>query len=354
VERENNIRKTIFFDRLLFLMEVLIVFIGIYLFMLVPAFLSLILDQNSVLFPPLVFSLRAIMIFLAVPIFLLLSNIVMESQRKQLIVEEDINPFKGHMKLYSIKKKNYKYQILYGLLIFFIVFVPLDFFTYLLNPEMLDFYAEILPSSSTGSHFNQNYFIFLISVIIIQVSVAFYEETLSRGFLTKRGAENFNKISAVIIASLYFGLMHWAYIFEPISAKYPWYFPIIFLLQAFFIGMILSLLIVRKKWIFPLILAHALNNIISSHAIWYHIRGWQFGSITLVLYLPLLIIGLILLLWKFSIVKEGLIQGWKDLKEYGKIDKQRVESTAVLFLIIVADLLMGFIIFVLGLFVFRI
>jgi membrane protease YdiL (CAAX protease family) len=303
---------------------------------------------------PLYYFLRALMLFIGVPIFIGLANIILESQRKELIVEEDISAFMGHLKLYKMTKNNYKYQLLYGLLLLFILFIPLDFFTYLLIPEMLEYNVASIASRPTDSHFLAPYLIFIVSVIIIQVSVSIYEETLSRGFLTKRGSENYNKISAVIIASFYFGLMHFAYILNPISVNYPWYFPLIWFSQAFFIGLILSMLIIRKKWIIPAIFAHALNNIISSHAVWLHLQGVEFSFTTIALYLPLLIFSVILILWQFPQIKEGVSTGWNDLKEYVNIRQQKVESKNEILIIILVDLLIGFIIFVLGLFVFNI
>ena len=126
-------------------------------------------------------------------------------------------------------KKNYKYQILYGVLIFFVVFLPLDFFTNLLIPETISFQAIVLGIRSTNLYlFSENYFVFMISAIIIQFSVALTEETVARGFFTKRGSEYFLPMSAVIISSLYFGLGHLAYLLDVIS----WY-PVIWFVQTF-------------------------------------------------------------------------------------------------------------------------
>ena len=348
--QNTNVRKSIVVDRFVFLIEVLIVFFGIFSFLFVPNLLF----QYMGIPGPFYYFLRALMLFIAVPIFIALANIILESQRKELIVEEDISAFMGHLKLYKMTKNNYKYQLLYGIILLFILFIPLDFFTYLLIPEMLEYNAVTIGANPTDTHFYAPYLIFLVSAIIIQISVAVYEETLSRGFLTKRGSENFNKISAVVIASFYFGLMHFAYIRDPISANYPLYFPLIWFGQAFFIGFILSMLVIRKKWLFPAIFAHALNNIISSNAIWLYIRGVEFSFTTLVLYLPLLIFSLILLVWQFPKIKEGISTGWQDLKEYFNIKKQQVDSKTDIYIIILVDLLIGFLIFMIGLFVFNI
>jgi membrane protease YdiL (CAAX protease family) len=354
VAQSNSTRKQIFIDRFVFLFEIIIVFVGIYLLLLIPNFLRQILDKTSPMYGPIFYSLRALMLFLAIPIFIALSSIILESQRKELIVEEDISPVMGHLKLYGVSKSNYKYQLLYGLLLLFIVFIPLDFFTYLFIPDMLEYNAVSIGSRATDSHFLATFGIFIVSAIIIQISVSIYEETLSRGFLTKRGSENFNKISAVIIASFYFGLMHGAYILDPSSANFPIYFPLIWFSQALFIGLILSMFVQKKKWLFPAIFAHALNNIISSLAVWFYIQRIDFQFIAVVLYLPLLIISLLLIVWQFSTIKESLSTGLKELGQYFKLDGQSNEVKGDNYIRLFADISIGFIIFAIGLFVFSI
>ena len=64
---------------------------------------------------------------------------------------------------------------------------------------MLRFQGAAFTSNKTDLYLTQNYGIFIISVLIIQISVAIYEETLTRGFVAMRGAEHFNKMSALII-----------------------------------------------------------------------------------------------------------------------------------------------------------
>ena len=209
-----------------FLYEIALVFIFLFILLIIP--ISLIpapplLAPLSVKIPYgiYIYGTRALIVFLGIPLFLYLTNLLFDSSKKMLIISEDISPSKGHLRLFKVTKKNYKYQILYGLLIFFLVFLPLDFFTYLI-PKMIEYQAWALTSTNTNFYlFTNNYFIILISVIIIQVSVAIAEESISRGFLTKRGSESFFKMSAVMISSLYFGLGHFAYFLNPISQLFP-------------------------------------------------------------------------------------------------------------------------------------
>ena len=272
----------------------------------------------------------------------------MELQSEEKPEIKTISPSKNHRKLFSLKKKNAKYQLLYGLLLLFLLFIPLDCITYILLPDMLRFQGEALTSNKTDLYLTQNYGIFLISVLIIQISVAIYEETLTRGFISKRGADHFNKMSAVIISSLYFGLMHFAYILNPISRNYHIFFPIIWFSQAFLVGIILALFIIKKKWILPLIMAHALNNIISAHAVWNYLQGNDFFLVFIYLYFPLLVVSVILLVWQFSRVKESVLNGLIDLKKFFQKESKKEQNTGDVVVRILVDIILGFLLFGVG------
>ena len=344
-----NRKKEIALDRLrFFVYEVAFGFVLIFICLLIPAFLipSLVGDE-SLLYGILLYSLRAIFVFIGVPLILIISNIVFESQKRNVIIEEDISSAKGHLKLYKMTKKNYKYQILYGLLIFFLVFFPIDFFGYLLIPEMLEYQAKALPLTDVYLKTGTSYILFLISVIIIQFSVAVSEETISRGLITKRGSVYFFRMSAVMISAVYWGFGHFAYFLNPIPGFSIWY-PFIWFLQAFIIGIILSLFVLRKRWIFPVIISHTLNNIITAHAIWSFNNDIDFSVVILYLYLPLLIIGCVLFIWQFSQIKESLSIGFKMLKSYFKRDNASENTKGDTIFRVFFDIIMALIIFLMG------
>ncbi|UCD01277.1 MAG: CPBP family intramembrane metalloprotease [Promethearchaeota archaeon] len=333
-----------------FYQEVVWGFIIIFLLLLLPGFLiPLLVDIDSPLYGISFYLSRAILVLIGIPLIFPLSNLIFEPQKRNVIIEEDVTPAKGHLKLYKISKKNYKYQILYGVLIFFLVFLPIGFFTYLLVPGMLVYQSESIIFSSTGGYLkSNNYIIFLISAIIVQFSVAITEETVSRGLLAKRGSEHYSGMSAVIISALYFGFGHFAYFFDPLSwGKSIWY-PLIWFLEAFIIGIILALLVLRRKWLFPVIIAHTLNNIIAIHAIWSFSQGISFSIISLYLYYPLLIIGCILFVWFYSQVKESLTIGFGMLKNYFKREEKIEVTTGDTIFRVFFDILMGFLIFLMG------
>ncbi len=346
-----SIRKKLVKDRVIFLFEVILVFGGIALLMLgLRRVLPFILEEGSTTYGLFFYLFRALCLFIALPLLLIVSNFIFESQKGEIIIEEDISPFKGHLKQYKLTKNNFKYQLLFGILLLFLFFIPLDFLGYLLIPEFLDYQSEAITESALNSYFLQSYFMFLILVIIIQLSVALYEETLYRGYIVKRGADSFHKSSAIAIGALYFGLMHFAYIFSPVSQNYSILFPFIFFMQSFLVAIILSLFLLRKNWIFPLIFAHGVNNIISAHTVWLHLQGIDFLITALSLYMPLLIISVILLIWQFPRIKEGISTGLKDINAYFKTDDKVGESRNDKFYRILIDITIGIALFGIGIF----
>ena len=352
MERFESPLKKILRQRFYYLFEILIIFLGIFIFMLIPTFLlPFLIDSNSLIFEPLYYLLRAIILITAIPLFLYLATFIMEKQRKKLILEEDISPSRNFLSLFNITKKNFKFQLLYGVLLLFLIFIPLDFFTYLFSPDMLNFVSEALDPAgefSLNSYFNESYYIFLISIIIVPLSVALYEEALVRGFLTNRGNNYVNRGSAVILPSFFFGLGHFRYIFSLSVAEFPIIFPIIWFLQTFIVGVILGMIVLRKHWIFPAIFAHTLNNVISSHSIWNYINGQDYSFMTIFVYIPLLVIGIILFIWQFSRIKESLTIGWKEFKSYFARDENIGENSLETIVRIMMDFIFGLIIFLIG------
>ena len=352
MESANDVKKNMINERFRFVFEVLIIFIGIFIFSLIPRYLlPLLVSENSIYYGPLYYSLRALAVILAIPLFLLISNIVLESQKKNVIIEEDLTPSAAHLKLYSFKEGGgFKHQLLLGILILFIIFIPLDFLIYFLIPETLEYTAVSLSTQATDSYLLAPYFIFLISVIIIQISVSIYEESLTRGFLTVRGSEHFHQVSAVLISSLYFGLMHFLYFLNPASKNYPIWVPFIWFLQTLCVGILLAVFIIKKKNIFPIIFAHALNNIISAHAVWNYLQGNDFMVVTLYLYIPLLFFSTILFIWQYPRIKMGFSSGFNLFKTYFQVDERIGESKGDLIFRIFLDFLIGVIILVFALF----
>ena len=357
VRFKNSRKKEIALKRFrFFYQEIFLGFILIFVFSLIAIFLvPLIIYEESTLYGIIFYSIRAILVLLGITLMFPLSNLIFESQKGNIMMEEDISSAMGHLRLYKMTKKNYKYQFLYGLLIFFLIFLPIDFFTYLLIPDMLEYQARALGSRTPNLYLSENnYLIFLISVIIIQFSVAIAEETVSRGFIAKRGSEHFFNMSAVFISAIYFGLGHLGYLFdhrsiELLSGKsFPIYYSFIWFLQAIFIGIILSLVVLRRKWLFPVIIAHTLNNIVSAHAVWSFWQGVNFSLVALYIYYPLLIIGFCLFVWFYPLIKESLSIGSKMLKSYFNRDEPDESTKGDSIFRVFFDFCMGLMIFLIG------
>ena len=155
-------------------------------------------------------------------------------------------------------------------------------------------------------------------------------------------------MSAVIISSFFFGLGHFAYILTPSASGLPIIFPIIWFLQTFLVGIVLAMVVLRRHWIFPVIFAHTVNNIITSHSIWNYLNGIDFSVMTFFVYIPLLIIGIILFIWQFSRIRESLAIGWKEFKSYFTRDENVGENSLETVVRIMMDFLFGLLIFFIG------
>ncbi len=345
--RKRSSTKKMVIQRFYFLLETVLIFLGILITSIILLPLSF-LQNYGAIYGISYFLVRAMIVIVAITLFLYVSNFALYGKRGELILERDTSPSRNFLGLFVIKRSNFKFQLLYGILILFLVFIPIDFLTYFFAPQMLEYSALVLTFNVTNSYFFEPYLIFLGSVIIIQFSVAFYEESLTRGFLANRGSDYVSKMSAVVISSFYFGMGHFAYLFSPASPRAPIFFPFIWMIEAFFIGMILSMTVLRRRWIFPAIFAHGINNIISAHAIWNYLQGNDFMILALFLYLPLMVIGIVLLLLEFPLIKESFSIGTKDIKLYFKNDAQIRENTKSKIIRIMLDFLFGFLIFIIG------
>lgn len=343
---KNQDKKDYLHVRINYFMEIFIFLIINFLLNLISYFIiPLLISTNSIFYGIFFYLSRALLLLIAIPISLLISNFFIESHKVR-----DVPSYQKFMELFIIKKNNIKEQLYFGFLLLFIVFIPLDFITYLLIPDMMEYIGRVLTSNQTDIYlFNEIYIIFLFSVIIIQSCVSIYEESLTRGFLAYRGKDHVNKRSAVMISAFYFGFGHFAYFLNPISNEYPPWYPFIWFLQAIIVGIILSLFLIKKKWIFPVIFAHASNNIISAHAVWNYFMGNSFNVVVLYLYVPLISFSALLFIVQFGKIKNYTIYIYNELSLYFHKNDSIGETTGEFCLKIVLDILLGLIIFGLNL-----
>jgi len=287
--------------------------------------------------------MRVFVVLMAVPLIMMFSTKVFSgSQKGKNIQDTYISPAKGHLLLYRITKKNYKFQLLYGLLIFLLVLVPVNCLFLIFIPGMVEYQAKSSSFKSTGFYLlENNYMLFLLSAIIIQACIAIIEETISKGLIAKRGSDYYSKRSAVIITSLFLGFSEFIFYLELLHIYYPPWFPFIWFFKSFIVGIILSLFVLRKNWLFPVIFAGSINNIILTNILWSYLHGGSEFVLSLFIYTPLLLIGGIVFLWNFPKIKKTVQVGVKELKMYFKNDKDIKETNGDKYFRILIDIIIG-------------
>ncbi len=336
-------RRKIASKRLKFLFyEVVPIFLIIFMFLILEwTVLPLIVSQTSALFGMLFFLIRALVILLAIILVLFISNRFKTKNSSQ--VEKELAPYLGYLKLYSMTKKNYKYQLLYGFLLLFLIFIPLEFLISITMPDSIPY---VVVSVENTILLIDNVALFLLFSVVIQLSLSFSEESIFRGLITKRGSEYFNKISAVMIATFSFTFLD--FFINPYIFTVSFYFSVLWFIKSFIISLVLSLTIIRRKWLFPMIIAKTFDSIISSLIIWDYLRGGNFIQLLIFIYFPLLIISLILLILQRSRVKESLKLGTKMIKSYYRNDIKIEESSGDKLFRIFFDIFLALLLFLFG------
>ncbi len=261
----------------------------------------------------------AIATFAALPLIALMKHVLVPSEKKTLKGE-----IFHQFSIYSVTRKDWARQLKHALLMWLIVFVPLDFLSYLI-PGMLDFQEFVLytppsqESLGSGLYFTIPIFgMFIGFSILVHLGVAIHEETLYRGVLQFQGQEKVGVTSAMVISALFFGLSHFSSWFKDLNR--PIYFAIWWGASGLFVGLMLAFYLRTTGHIFPMILAHWWNNIVSTIAVWmfYSSRDAIATMATLgyVLYLPLILCGVVFaIIWRHTIGNAGkLIK--KEIKSY--------------------------------------
>jgi len=307
--------------------------------------LPLIVNQTTALYGMLFYVIRALVIFLVIILFLFILNKIITKNSQQ--VEKELTLHLGYLKLYSMTRKNYTYQLLYGFLLFFLILIPLEFLISISLPNIIPSRAlSLVIKKENAFLLLDNFAQFLFFSIVIQFSISFSEETIFRGLITKRGSEHFSKISAVMISTFFFAFME--FFLNPLVITIS-YYGIIWFIKSFVIGLILSMTIIRRKWLLPLIIAKTFDSIISSVIFWEFLRGGNFTQLLIFIYCPLLIISLIILILQRSRVKESLQIGKSMIKSYLKNDEKLEVSSGDKVFRILFDIFFAFLLYLFGL-----
>lgn len=320
---------------------ILIFLLNIFIWLLITSLMKV----NNIFLSSLIFIFNALFTFsVNLVVFYIQKRINYSPQNNK----SNINAYEGYLMLFKVKESNFNYQIYYGILLFLFLFLPLDLLFYII-PNMQNYLAIISISTITDSYLLlDNYFQFLVITISIQIMLSISQEILSRGLIAKRGSEYYSNFSAIIIASIYFGLIQSIGFSNINPYSYSFLYPILNFMRFFLIGLILSIFILRKKWIIPGIIAFSLHKIIASHIIWNIFQGIPYFPIYLYLYLPLITISLILFVLKFDWFKTRISDGFNYLKKnFNKIIKSDESQLDRLFRILF-DIIFALILFVMS------
>jgi len=311
-------------------------------------YLLLPFELNPEIIGTIFYIIRALIVFLAIPTMILLMEKIISSEgnlRRKL----KISAFESHFMLYKISRNNYKYQLLYGILLLFLVFIPVNFFLYLLGPEIFIYLKISEGLDLINSYlFIDNFVIFLILLIPIQISIAIVTESIYRGFINKRGGEHFNQISAALISSYSYGLLGFISYLDLIGSDINILYFIIWFFTLFFVGLILSLITIRRKWLFPAIFAHSMSNLILFSIVWFY-NGTNNAEILLYIYFPLLVVGIVLFIWQRKRIRESISIGTGLLKSYLRNDEKKDEKRSDKNFRLIFDIFVGFLVFLIGL-----
>lgn len=208
--------------------------------------------------------------------------------------------------IFALPKGKRIVQFQDAILMFLVVFAPLDLISYLI-PGMLQYEATSIyvPLNQEGLYLALPTFgIFFAFSLLTHFFVAANEEIRFRGVLQFLNQDQVGATSAILISALFFGLSHFSYWFSDFSQ--PVYFPIWWGTSAFLIGLMLSFYLKACEWILPMILAHWWNNVMSTVTIWMFLTTHNslatISTVAVEMYLPLIVAGIILaILWRTKI-----------------------------------------------------
>ena len=216
-----------------------------------------------------------------------------------------INPFSAYQKSEGqVSGSSYGILtlVLIGLLLYFLFYLPLDILFNLI-PGVLSYQSISLSQSPGGEFYSANFDIFIVNAVVVHLCVGIWEEAYFRYFLGNLNDIETDRKTAIITTSLAFGLVHFYYIF-----RFPQgpIFPIIWGLAGISMAFISITVYYKYRSLIPVIVGHALNNILASYAVRQNIFGGDFLSIFLNYYVYLIAIAGILFIVSIKFILEEL------------------------------------------------
>ncbi len=217
----------------------------------------------------------------------------------------------------GLSVKNFPRQILEGLMLLCMVYIPLDCIGYMF-PGILDYSANQFEVFSTDSN---NYFKFaflaMLGITIIRnFLTAMSEEFVFREIYVLSSKKYVNSASAFFYSAIAFSLGHFGYILV-LERSYSWLFPVWWGVNALIIGFVSAWYFLKYSRLWPLIIAHLGNNVVSSLALRFYGLERPFWSFTIPrLYGIFIIVGFILYFFKKSVILDFFKQSVEYTRDY--------------------------------------
>jgi len=301
----------------IFIDLILIWFITTALALIASFIISKSIDPNYLLFSYVNFYFNAI-IFLFVPPFstFLLEKIQEDYEKTDFVPYSHGKIQKHHETRESIditeakllygKQENNNWRsifknIYYGILLFFLIFLPLDVTTYLI-PGMLDANTEAIITNRMDSVINQPWTMFNILIFIWVIMVALKEEGFYRRWMQDYIDKRFGLAKGLPISSIVFGLNHFNYWFLTRRGLHAY---IIWALSAILFGFVMGIMLMKTGNIVASFTCHTLSNLISFNAIYFHNQGYDIFWIIQHFYIWFLIISVILAIFNINKIKNS-------------------------------------------------
>jgi len=267
-------------------------------------------DQNFIIFSGLFDGLAIILSLTAGYYFnqkvILSSSFFTHDQEKQdqkeLKIPKDIDKdedegayFKWFLRKFKVD--NFKSQLLWTLCLLCLVYLPVDCLSYLV-PGVFEYQSNTLLEARIGSYFLFDSFLQMILVaLIFHFFIAFREELYFRAFLSDIGKRTMGSSTAFIYSSFLFSLAHFSYIFSPTASQYSVLFPFLWALNSLIIGIASAYYYSEYQRIWPILISHWINNLISSIVTRFFLEGRSFDFAFLRIYLPFFLVGGFLLIF---------------------------------------------------------
>ncbi len=260
-----------------------------------------------------IISAAMIVLYLMNKTFIKLQEEESTSEKQSLTLKEEAEP--GLNLLFQgFTFKNFGSQLKTALIFICIIYIPLDFFSYVIplifNLNVLEYQIETLTSSFLGNYLLYDFNLMILMTIIIHFFIALKEEFVFRGYYISVGENKLNKSSVFIYSAFLFGLAHFSYIFVCTGSSDSIFFPFWWFFNALIIGITSAYYYITKKQLWPLIIAHWVNNVLSAIVLRKDLDGasyWQESF--LIMYVPIFVLGTIL----FIIYRKSLIKHTKQI-----------------------------------------